>query len=88
MEWMAVRYQAAVAKELKKYGLRYEDLYDPLLDMVRPWHNDGSFSFSKRAVKFLACFIRLLQALTRRVVTRPLHNRQVLYSAVSCMVFC
>ena len=34
LEWMAIRYQAAVAKELKKYGLRYEDLYDPLLDMV------------------------------------------------------
>ncbi|KAK9812035.1 hypothetical protein WJX73_010855 [Symbiochloris irregularis] len=32
-EWMAVRYQAAVGRELKKYGLRYEDLYDPLLDL-------------------------------------------------------
>lgn len=35
MGWMATRYQAAVATELKKYGLRYEDLYDPLLNMVR-----------------------------------------------------
>lgn len=35
MGWMATRYQAAVATELKKYGLRYEDLYDPQLNMVR-----------------------------------------------------
>lgn len=34
MEWMAVRYQAAVGKELRKYGLRYEDLYDPVLEQV------------------------------------------------------
>jgi hypothetical protein len=27
-------YQAAVGKELKKYGLRYEDLYDPQMDLV------------------------------------------------------
>ncbi|KAK9863907.1 hypothetical protein WJX84_004242 [Apatococcus fuscideae] len=33
MGWMARRYQAAVATELKKYGLRYEDLYDPQLNM-------------------------------------------------------
>jgi hypothetical protein len=33
--WMAPRYQAVVAKELRKYGLRYEDLYDPQLDLVR-----------------------------------------------------
>lgn len=31
--WMATRYQAAVAKELRKYGLRYEDLYDPQHDL-------------------------------------------------------
>jgi ubiquinol-cytochrome c reductase subunit 7 len=31
--WMAPRYQAAVCKELKKYGLRYEDLYDPQFDL-------------------------------------------------------
>jgi ubiquinol-cytochrome c reductase subunit 7 len=30
---MAPRYQAAVGKELKKYGLRYEDLFDPQLDL-------------------------------------------------------
>lgn len=30
--WMAPRYQAAVCKKLKQYGLRYEDLYDPLRD--------------------------------------------------------
>ena len=35
LTWAARRYQAAVATELKKYGLRYEDLYDPLLNMVR-----------------------------------------------------
>ena len=32
--WCAVRYQAAVAQELKKYGLRYDDLLDPDADMV------------------------------------------------------
>jgi len=31
--WMARRYQAAVAKELKNYGLRYEDLYDPEMNL-------------------------------------------------------
>lgn len=30
---MAPRYQAVVGKELKKYGLRYEDLYDPQMDL-------------------------------------------------------
>ena len=34
LTWAARRYQAAVATELKKYGLRYEDLYDPQLNMV------------------------------------------------------
>ena len=38
MGWMATRYQAAVATELKKYGLRYEDLYDPELNMVSSAH--------------------------------------------------
>lgn len=33
--WMATRYQAVVGKELRKYGLRYEDLYDPQMDLVR-----------------------------------------------------
>jgi hypothetical protein len=31
---MAPRYQAVVGRELKKYGLRYEDLYDPQMDLV------------------------------------------------------
>lgn len=30
---MARRYQAAVGAKLKKYGLRYDDLYDPLFDL-------------------------------------------------------
>lgn len=30
---VAPRYQAAVGAELKRYGLRYEDLYDPQLDL-------------------------------------------------------
>lgn len=30
---LAPRYQAAVGKELKKYGLRLEDLYDPENDL-------------------------------------------------------
>lgn len=34
---MAPRYQAVVGAELRKYGLRYEDLYDPQLDLVRVW---------------------------------------------------
>ena len=36
LSWAAVRYQASVASELRKYGLRYEDLYDPLLNQVGP----------------------------------------------------
>ncbi|GAB4817839.1 hypothetical protein N2152v2_004885 [Parachlorella kessleri] len=31
--WMATRYQAALSKQLVKYGLRYEDLYDPQQDL-------------------------------------------------------
>ncbi|XP_024365005.1 cytochrome b-c1 complex subunit 7-2, mitochondrial [Physcomitrium patens] len=31
--WASRRYQAAVAKELKKYGLRYDDLYDDMYDL-------------------------------------------------------
>ncbi len=30
---MAVRYSAAVGKQLTKYGLRYEDLLDPIMDL-------------------------------------------------------
>jgi len=30
LEWAAKRYQAAVGAELKKYGLRYDDLIDPI----------------------------------------------------------
>eukprot|EP00803_Ostreobium_quekettii_P009420 evm.model.scf_60.1 EVM.evm.TU.scf_60.1 scf_60:8726-10934(+) len=33
VQWAAKRYQAAVAAELKKYGLRYDDLYDPMHDL-------------------------------------------------------
>lgn len=32
--WAARRYQAAVGKQLKLYGLRYEDLLDPINDLV------------------------------------------------------
>lgn len=30
--WAAKSYRAAVAREITKYGLRYDDLYDPLLN--------------------------------------------------------
>ncbi|BDA42474.1 probable cytochrome b-c1 complex subunit 7 [Coccomyxa sp. Obi] len=33
LTWAAVRYQAAVGDVLRKHGLRYEDLYDPDLNM-------------------------------------------------------
>lgn len=36
MDWAATRYQARLASNLKKYGLRYDDLYDPMMDLVRP----------------------------------------------------
>ena len=39
--WMARRYQAAVAQELKNYGLRYEDLFDPMMNLVR-WCTEHS----------------------------------------------
>jgi hypothetical protein len=35
VEWYATRYQASLAVNLKKYGLRYDDLYDPAMDLVR-----------------------------------------------------
>eukprot|EP00877_Chromochloris_zofingiensis_P006330 jgi/Chrzof1/1950/Cz10g27170.t1 len=31
-EWVATRYRASVATKLMDYGLRYDDLYDPLMD--------------------------------------------------------
>ncbi|KAL3695362.1 hypothetical protein R1sor_009438 [Riccia sorocarpa] len=31
--WASRRYQAAVARELKKYGLRFDDLYDEMYDL-------------------------------------------------------
>lgn len=34
LTWAARRYQAAVGQVLIKHGLRYEDLYDPLLNQV------------------------------------------------------
>ena len=34
LNWAAPRYQAAVGDVLRKHGLRYEDLYDPLLNQV------------------------------------------------------
>ena len=33
MDWAALRYQKALEKNLRKYGLRYDDLLDPLQDM-------------------------------------------------------
>lgn len=33
VEWYAARYQANLAIHLKKYGLRYDDLYDPAMDL-------------------------------------------------------
>lgn len=35
VEWYAGRYQAQLSVHLKKYGLRYDDLYDPMMDLVR-----------------------------------------------------
>lgn len=32
--WAAKRYTAAVGAQLKEYGLRFDDLYDPLHDLV------------------------------------------------------
>lgn len=38
VEWYATRYQANLAVSLKAYGLRYDDLYDPAMDLVRTAH--------------------------------------------------
>lgn len=38
VEWYATRYQANLAVSLKAYGLRYDDLYDPAMDLVRNTH--------------------------------------------------
>jgi hypothetical protein len=32
--WAQKRYQASLGERLRDYGLRYDDLYDPLMDMV------------------------------------------------------
>jgi hypothetical protein len=42
--WAQRRYQAGLAEKLKDYGLRYDDLYDPLMDMVRLWRWRGRWS--------------------------------------------
>jgi hypothetical protein len=34
MSWATRRYQTVLAERLKDYGLRYDDLYDPIMDMV------------------------------------------------------
>jgi len=33
LNWAQRRYQASLAERLKDYGLRYDDLYDPLMDL-------------------------------------------------------
>lgn len=33
----AERYRQAVGRELRRFGLRYDDLLDPLMDLVREW---------------------------------------------------
>lgn len=33
--WAQKRYQQSLSERLRDYGLRYDDLYDPLMDMVR-----------------------------------------------------
>lgn len=38
---VATRYRAGVFKELAGYGLRYDDLYDPLKDEVGSLYGDG-----------------------------------------------
>lgn len=35
VEWAGARYQATLAKRLAAYGLRFDDLYDPMMDLVR-----------------------------------------------------
>lgn len=55
LTWAARKYQAAVATELKKYGLRYEDLYDPQLNMV---------CISVHVLLFLRCIACLQTFLT------------------------
>ncbi len=56
LDWYAPRYQREVGAMLKKHGLRYEDLYDPLLNqacfamplsLVLPerWHALASIHF-------------------------------------------
>ena len=46
LSWAATRYQANVAVELRKYGLRYEDLWDPLLNQVLSRSNTANASVS------------------------------------------
>lgn len=34
VQWAAGKYQARLAANLRAYGLRYDDLYDPMMDLV------------------------------------------------------
>ena len=60
--WMAKRYQAAVAENLRRHGLRYEDLYDPLMNQVP--------AMSCLACNGIARRHRVSSAVLRRMWTR------------------
>lgn len=44
--WAQRRYQASLADKLKDYGLRYDDLYDPLMDQVGACASVGVHEYS------------------------------------------
>lgn len=57
---MARRYQRVVATELRKYGLRYEDLLDPKFDLV----SSGALTYSSSGLaKRRACYTQCIPLL-------------------------
>lgn len=74
--WAARRYQARVAVELKKYGLRYEDLLDPLENLV---------SLSNQSACQPATAEVRLNVLTLECVCAPLIRRAVSSAQCFCL---
>lgn len=54
LDWYAPRYQAAVADVLRKHGLRYEDLYDPLLNQVHSHRQALVYGLHRGIINLLA----------------------------------
>jgi ubiquinol-cytochrome c reductase subunit 7 len=66
LTWMSTRYRAAVGDNLRKHGLRYEDLYDPLLNQAR----------ARGSVPLRSCLAACMRWPRERSLTRPARRGQ------------